>query len=221
MRLPFYFEFNIVIYSSVWYNRNCRSVKGWIYMIYATIKHRKEDESAMYPARNFAKVVFYGGSKDCELLNQLIQFVDNHLQQMYQDELVCIKSRKEQIKEETKMAINNKNSMFLLKELFCEERELRSRKDILKRSQKDDSSFRVHMYLNIFALLQFSPNYQLIDEDGTAIRNFQLDIDSADLSDRVELMKKSLIEASNEERQTWRTIYNCEPSMLQVDEDVQ
>lgn len=190
-------------------------------MIHATIKYRKEDESAMYPARNFAKVVFYGEGKDCELLNQLIQFVDNHLQQMYQDELVCIKSRKEQIKEETKRAINNKNGMFLLKELFCEERELRSRVDILKRSQKDDSSFRAHMYLNIFALLRFSPNYQFIEEDGTTIRNFQLDIESDDLRNRVKLMKKSLIESSNEERQSWRTIYKCEPSMLHEDEDVQ
>ena len=111
--------------------------------------------------------------------------------------------------------------MFLLKELFCEQRELRSREDILKRNQSDDSEFRVYMYLNIFALLRFSPNYQLSHENGTTVQNFQLDIDSSDLSNRVKLMKKSLIEAGNEERQSWRKIYNCEPQILQVEEDEQ
>ena len=188
-------------------------------MVYATIRHRKENESSLYPARNFTDIVFNGKAVDCGKLNQLIKFVNENLQQLYQDELVSISSREAYLKRElrvfhTKKSGNGINARVLREELG----QLRKRATLLKREQADDSEFRNHLYLTVLAMMDFELCGLYKYEDGTIVHSAQLDIDTESLILQIDLVKKSMAQSCDEERKSWTGKYIAETVSESADE---
>lgn len=80
-------------------------------MIYATLQHRKEDESALYPLRDFVKIDFNGNGSVLNELNKLFTTAENLLKEVAVAELKILAERKKEANKNIVNAIKSRKGV--------------------------------------------------------------------------------------------------------------
>ena len=147
-------------------------------MIYAVLQNRQEEESGLYSSRNFTTVVFNGEHIDCERMAHCIELIDDNLRQRCEYELSCIENELDLLKKQSDSILSK---IKMLPKILM----LRARMSRLKELQIDSAEERKIQYLNAFASLGFERCHVRDYADGTLVQDFQLDIDSETLRNKL------------------------------------
>ena len=143
-------------------------------MIYATIQYRKEDESGLYPARNFVDVNFNGNKTETEALDRLFQIIATLPQDIANAELQIIAQKKKEAREKIAKALKEKQRGLIetIKKLYREYEPTSFAQRIIELKNTDNTPEVFKELRNMLAGLEFNPGTTSYSPDRVFIEGF-------------------------------------------------
>ena len=143
-------------------------------MIYATIQYRKEDESGLYPARNFVDVNFNGNKIETEALDRLFQIIATLPQDIANAELQIIAQKKKEAREKIAKALKEKQRGLIktIKKLYREYEPTSFAQRIIELKNTDNTPEVFKELRNMLAGLEFKPGTTSYSPDRVFIEKF-------------------------------------------------
>lgn len=156
-------------------------------MIYATIQYMKEDESGLYPARNFVDVSFYGEQEVTEKLGKLFGVIKRFPQDIANAELQIIAQKEKETREKVAEAFKEKRGLIhRIKKLYKEYEPTEFSQRVRELNNVYNTSHEIQEIRNMLASLEFRPGATLYSPDGVFVAEFAYEGNQESLLQRID-----------------------------------